>query len=73
MILSLPIVVHQQRIKVAIQRAKDICLHYEDTPQCKIAWDRVVEFDRAMTKDLEKEKKKKEERFSEIETREYDI
>ena len=30
-------------VEQAINHAKNLCFHFEDTPACKVAWDRVEE------------------------------
>ena len=30
-------------VEQAIQQAKNLCFNFEDTPACKVAWDRVEE------------------------------
>jgi hypothetical protein len=34
-------------IKQAIHHAQNLCLHYEDTPECRIAWEVVEELSTA--------------------------
>ena len=35
--------VHPSHIKKAIQHAKNLCFNYEDTRECRIAWEHVEE------------------------------
>lgn len=35
--------VHPSHIKKAIQHAKNLCFNYEDTQECRIAWEHVEE------------------------------
>ena len=30
-------------VELAVQHAKNLCFNFEDTPACKVAWDRVEE------------------------------
>jgi hypothetical protein len=64
-----------KQVKAAVQQAKDLCQNYEDTVECKVAWDQATELDRALKKQSERERKVATELiwFSDLETREYDV
>lgn len=64
-----------KQVKAAIQHAKDICLNYEDTLECKVAWDQATDLDRALKKQTERDRQLANELiwFSDLETREYDL
>jgi hypothetical protein len=63
------------QVKAAVQHAKDLCKNYEDTVECKVAWDQATELDRALKKQSERERHAATELiwFSDLETREYDL
>jgi hypothetical protein len=64
-----------KQVKAAVQQAKDLCQNYEDTVECKVAWDQATELDRALKKQSERERLVANELiwFSDLETREYDL
>ena len=68
----------KRRLEEAIRHAKMICRHYEDTAECKVAWDVVEELSAAehVIKMREKERvraRKMYEDDDELANREYDI
>lgn len=42
-------------VRQAIQHAQLVCFGYEETPSCRVAWDRVEELSRALARQREKE------------------
>lgn len=40
-------------VEQAIQQAKNLCFNFEDTPACKVAWDRVEELSSEMARQRE--------------------
>ena len=44
--------VHPSDIKRAIQHAKDLCFNYEDTPECRIAWEYVEDLSAEMNRQV---------------------
>ena len=54
-------------VKRAIQQAHNVCHNSEDTPACRVMWDRVDELSHALARQEEKEKE------DELEKREYDV
>ena len=68
-------------IKRAVQQANNVCYESQETPQCRIMWDRVSDLTHAFArqKDLEAEKKLENaikywiEKDEEIGLREYDL
>ena len=54
-------------VKRAIQQAHNVCHNSDDTPACRVMWDRVDELSRALARQRERE------REDELETREYDV
>jgi len=54
-------------VKRAIQQAHNVCHNSEDTPACRVMWDRVDELSHALARQEEKEKEE------ELEKREYDV
>lgn len=68
----------KRRLEEAIRHANMICRHYEDTAECKVAWDVVEELSAAehVIKMREKERvraRKMYEDDDELANREYDI
>jgi len=57
------------KLKQAIDHAKSLCHNFEDTNECRIAWDEVNELTRA----LHNQKPEPEPERSEISKREYDV
>lgn len=60
----------KRKLKRAIIHAKLICLNYEETKECRIAWDTVNELTKAY---WDTKPNEIPEPFSELETREYDV
>jgi hypothetical protein len=46
-------------VKRSIQQAQNLCYNFEDTPSCRVAWDRVEELTKALARQREKELLKK--------------
>lgn len=67
--------VKAKHIKAAISHAKLLCFNYEDTLECKMAWEEVQNLDSAYSKQKENERRVANELiwFSDLETREYDL
>jgi len=67
--------VKPKHIKAAIEHTKNLCLNYEDTTECKMAWDDVHNLEVAYNKQQERERHIANELiwFSDLETREYDL
>ena len=63
-----------KKLKQAIEHASLICVNYEDTKECGVAWDQVEELSAALN-DVIMESPKEEEQvwFDEISKREYDL
>ena len=40
-------------VEQAIQQARNLCYHFEDTPACKVAWDRVEELSSELARQRE--------------------
>jgi hypothetical protein len=59
------------KLKQAIDHAKNLCLNFEDTKECRIAWDEVNDLTRALH-DQHPPPPKEPER-SELSKREYDV
>ena len=63
-------------VEQAIQQAKNLCFNFEDTPACKVAWDRVEELSSEMARQREESLRIKalaEELEDPLECREYDV
>jgi len=68
-------------IKRAVQQANNVCYESQETPQCRIMWDRVSDLTHAFArqKEQEYEKKREEElkfwieKDEELENRLYDL
>ena len=56
------------KLKQAIDHAKSLCLNFEDTKECRIAWDEVNDLTRALHDQYPKEPER-----SELSKREYDV
>ena len=56
------------KLKKAIDHAKSLCLNFEDTKECRIAWDEVNDLTRALHDQYPKEPER-----SELSKREYDV
>jgi hypothetical protein len=54
-------------VKRAIQQAHNVCHNSDDTPACRVMWDRVNELSHALARQREREAE------DELETREYDV
>ena len=59
------------KLKKAIEQAQLLCVNFEDTPECSIAWDTVNDLTRALH-DQKPEPKPEPER-SEQSMRDYDV
>lgn len=68
---TVPKVVFRKRLAEAINHAQLLCHGYEDTFECKNAWDHVRDLEFVLNRQEEK-KKDMYNAFSELETREYD-
>ena len=44
--------VHPSHIKKAIQHAKNLCYNYENTQECRIAWEHVEELSAEMNRQV---------------------
>lgn len=67
-------VILQKKLRESIRHAKLICPGHEDTPECKVAWDRVEDIQKAINKKKEQAPKKDllcED--DELACREYDV
>ena len=40
-------------VELAVQHAKNLCFNFEDTPACKVAWDRVEELSSELARQRE--------------------
>lgn len=64
-------------VKQAIQHAQLVCYGYEESPACRVAWDRVEEISSAFARQREREREREliAERCEEDELacREYDV
>ncbi len=58
----------EKKLRESIKHAKLICPGYEDTKECRIAWDRVEDIQKAINK-----KKDVQCEIDELSCREYDI
>jgi hypothetical protein len=58
------------KLKKAIDHAKSLCLNFEDTKECRIAWDEVNDLTRALH---DQHPPPKEPERSELSKREYDV
>lgn len=65
-------VVRPRQIKEAVQHARLLCHNYEDTIECKLAWEKVEELSAALN-DQKKLSEEEGQRFSEAEERMYDL
>jgi hypothetical protein len=61
-----------KQLKQAIEHASLICVNYEDTKECGVAWDQVEELSAALN-DVIMKAPKEEVWFDEISKREYDL
>jgi hypothetical protein len=55
------------KLKQAIQHAQSLCLNFEDTKECRVAWDEVNDLTRAL------HNQNPEPERSELSKREYDV
>ena len=68
-------------VEQSIQQAKNLCYNYEDTPACRVAWDRVEELSSELARQREDDLRTKAlaEELEELcaidplECREYDV
>ena len=68
-------------VEQSIQQAKNLCYNYEDTPACRVAWDRVEELASELARQREEDLriKARAEELEELcavdplECREYDV
>ena len=68
-------------VEQSIQQAKNLCYNYEDTPACRVAWDRVEELSSELARQREEDLRVKAltEELEELcavdplECREYDV
>jgi hypothetical protein len=58
------------KLKQAIEHAKSLCLNFEDTKECRIAWDEVNDLTRALHNQTPPPS---ETERSELSKREYDV
>jgi hypothetical protein len=65
-------IVRPRHIKESIQQARLLCQNFEDTVECKLAWEKVEELSAALN-DQKKLLEEEAERFSELEERIYDL
>ena len=56
------------KLKKAIDHAKNLCQNFEDTTECRVAWDEVNDLTRALHDQYPKEPER-----SELSKREYDV
>jgi hypothetical protein len=56
------------KLKKAIEHAQSLCLNFENTNECRVAWDEVNELTRALH-----DQKPPETERSELSKREYDV
>jgi hypothetical protein len=62
-------IVRQRHVNEAIQHARLLCQNFEDTVECKLAWEKVEE----LSATLNDQKLEDTKRFSEYEDRIYDL
>ena len=65
-------IVRPRHIKESIQHARLLCQNYEDTVECKLAWEKVEELSAALN-DQKNLLAEEDRRFSELEERIYDL
>jgi len=65
-------IVRPRHVKESIQHARLLCQNYEDTIECKLAWEKVEELSAALN-DQKKLLEEEAQRFSEYEERIYDL
>jgi hypothetical protein len=59
------------KLKQAIDHAQNLCLNFEDTKECRVAWDEVNELTRALHDQYPSPRPEPER--SELSKREYDV
>ena len=60
-------------VERAIQQATNLCFNFEDTPACKVAWDRVEELSAEFDRQRNEAQHYQIHRHDPLETREYDV
>ena len=65
-------IVRPMHVKESIQHARLLCQNFEDTVECKLAWEKVEELSAALN-DQKKLLEEEAQRFSEYEERIYDL
>jgi len=65
-------IVRPRHVKESIQHARLLCQNFEDTVECKLAWEKVEELSAALN-DQKKLLEEEAQRFSEYEERIYDL
>jgi hypothetical protein len=74
---SLSIVRLENKLQDRIKHAKSICLGYEDTKECRVAWDNVEDIQKAINKKKETHPPSKSPsvqcEVDELACREYDV
>jgi hypothetical protein len=65
-------IVRPRHVKESIQHARLLCQNFEDTVECKLAWEKVEELSAALN-DQKKLLEEEARRFSEYEERIYDL
>jgi len=63
--------VKPNELRQAIEQAKKLCLNFEDSIECRIAFDRVEEISAELAR--QRDEIAMIEYFSDLETREYDV
>ena len=58
-------------VKRAVQHAQNICFNFENTPECRSAWEIVDELTEALDSQIQKTKKDPE--WSEMAKRNYEV
>jgi len=70
------IALRKRRLKKAIHHARDLCFNFEDTKECRVAWDTVEDLMKAERKIRERESSKELEEIQSWEImsdKEYDV
>jgi hypothetical protein len=60
-------------VKRAIQQTHNVCHNSDDTPACRVMWDRVNELSHALARQEELKAEQEPDLWDELETREYDV
>lgn len=68
---SAPRKIKASDVKHAIKHAQNLCFNFENTPECRSAWEIVEELSEAL--DVQKERPKEEPNRTELAKREYDV